>query len=38
MAVMLEKNAKVPLKNIYVSQIMSILCWTVDFPKDLEMC
>ena len=37
MNLLLWQQCKVHLTGIYVSQIMSILYWTVDISKDLEM-
>ena len=32
------KTHEVQLTDTYVSQIMGVLYWTLDFPKELEMC
>ena len=37
MNLLLWQQCKFHLTGIYVSQIMSILYWTVDISKDLEM-
>ena len=33
-----SKTHDVQLTDTYMSQIMGVLYWTLDFPKELEMC